>query len=196
MFIKTINSFNKVFLSVKNLLLICDIDDTILTYDKNLNHFYEELKLEYPDQNEDYYLRESYNRYLIYINKNKPFHTDYNGFIDMNNKIKELNGKIIFLTARNKRSEIVTRKHFEDIGLNYNDYEIHYTDNRIPKGDYIKYYLINYVNYVNDIIFIDDMTYNIDSVLKIFPRINCYKFVPNHYSLNLVNQFNQLTLDK
>lgn len=41
------------------------------------------------------------NKYKYIIN---PTHTDYNGFMNLLNKIKKSNSKLLFLTARNKEN--------------------------------------------------------------------------------------------
>jgi hypothetical protein len=73
------------------------------------------------------------------------------------------NSEICFLTARenNRKTKQFTKMDFEELGLNYDDFEIHYCG-CIPKGVYIKNN-IDYKSY-NDIIFIDDLDKNIDNV--------------------------------
>jgi hypothetical protein len=95
--------------------------------------------------------------------------------MNMVKKIKECNGKLLFLTARNKSNHNKTKQNLTQIGITYNDNDIHYTNNTISKGEYIK----NNIN-VNDwdeIIFIDDYSTYIKSVSDLFPQIICYNFV-------------------
>lgn len=174
---KIINNFNDIEIELKT-LIICDIDDTILKYNKDLNYFInlnnqtidniELSKLKAQDDYEFYQIDKYYDDIS---------HTDLEGFYNMIEKINKVNGNIVFLTARHKTSDIFTRKQLDIININYNEFEIHYTGNLIPKGEYINKY-IN-LRYYDKIIFIDDQNYNLYSVNEINPDIKCYKFEIN-----------------
>lgn len=171
---KTINTFNDIILSSENPLVLCDIDSTILYYDKDYYYFYDQLKKDFPYMDEKSLKEDAEYMHNMYIQFFNPKHTDFEGFKNMEQKIKELNGKIEFITARCKIGEKFTSKNFKDIGLNYDDYTVHYTDNKISKGEYIKKN-IDITKY-NEVIFIDDYLEYIQTVLNIFPTIKCYIF--------------------
>ena len=97
----------------------------------------------------------------------------------MIHKLKTCNGKLLFLTARNNSFHVNTKKQLLDIGILCNDNDIHYTNNNINKGEYIKKYID--LDIWNEIIFIDDYLSFIKSVNDIFPQIICYNFfLPNN----------------
>jgi predicted enzyme involved in methoxymalonyl-ACP biosynthesis len=126
-------------------LVICDIDETILVQDE----FF-------------------FGPRIMHSVK----WTDYFGFRQMLNRIRQ-NGKLIFLTARPRLSEPLTRQDFKDLGLNYNQFEVHYTDYG-SKGEYITQH-INTVQY-DRVIFIDDLATNIETVKQAVPGVVCFLF--------------------
>lgn len=67
--------------------------------------------------------------FLGYINK----HTIFDEFNLLEKRVNERNGKIIFLIARNERSNISTKLDF----INYDNYKVYYTNNLMPKGELI-----------------------------------------------------------
>jgi hypothetical protein len=90
-------------------------------------------------------------------------------------KIQQLGGKLMFLTARNIISHEKTINDFKKSGLeNPENFDIHYTNNQITKGEYIKQH--NLIDGYKCISFIDDYPEYISSVLNIYPQINCYLF--------------------
>jgi hypothetical protein len=101
--------------------------------------------------------------------------TDKEGFSLMLEKVKELGGKLIFLTDRRYLAHLKTINDLIKAGLeNPQQFEIHYTGNEITKGDYIqKRNLLNGYNYH---IFIDDYPHFLESALRIYPDMNCYLF--------------------
>lgn len=181
----TINSFDKIQLTNPKSLVICDIDETLLYWNKKSKDFYHIVRDDYNILNkntnsltEEQLEKEAEEFLQMYKSIFQPKMTDTDGFNNLLNKINSFTGsKIIFLTARTcdkVTNNKFTRKHFETIGLVYDDYEIHYTNNLISKGEYIKSY-INLTEY-NDIFFIDDYESYIKTVKDIFPTIKCYKF--------------------
>lgn len=163
---QTINSFNQIELTKPKSLDICDIDDTLLYWNKKKKDFYDLVKVNHNKVNcnnsnsltYEEIEKEAIDLLLNYKCKFLPNMTDSKGFVDLSNKINSLPGsKIIFLTARKNdkaTNNIITRKHFEVNGLVYDNYKIHYTDNMMSKGEYIKKY-IDLSNY-DEIFFIDD----------------------------------------
>lgn len=180
----TINSFNQIELGNKKSLVICDIDETLLYWNKKLKDFYHMVIDDYNMINNDCNLtddeieKEALEFLKMYKFIFPPIMTDNEGFNNLLNNINSMScSKIIFLTARTNdpaTNNKYTRKHFEANGLEYNNFDIHYTNNLISKGEYIKAH-IDLTNY-DEIIFIDDYEDYIKSVKDIFPGIICYKF--------------------
>jgi len=174
---KIINSFKQINFEQNKPLVICDIDYTILKCSIKLERFYKLVKEEY----ESIKLEENdINRLVIewrdtaydygYITQ-----TDSEGFNELINIIESLGGKIIFLTARGINYHKETIEQLNYVGINKpEEYEIHYTNSKISKGLYIKQ--SNLINGYKDIYFIDDKSYNISSVLDLYPQIKCYLF--------------------
>jgi len=87
--IKKINSFNLIDVK-ENSLVLCDIDDTVLRFDLNLDDFYSSTE-KYLKEINDYLDDEdtkiiASNEYNDYRDKNTPFHTDKNGFDNFEKK--------------------------------------------------------------------------------------------------------------
>lgn len=170
-----INNFNDIEIN-SNSLIICDIDETVLTYRKNLRYFIELNKQISPNPSIYYFKAlEDYEFYKINEYYDDIIHTDLEGFYNMIDKINQLNGNIIFLTARHHSSNDYTRKQLSSINIHHHNYSIYYTGNTITKGDYIKLYLD--IDGYDEIIFIDDLDFNLNSVYETNPKIKCYKFV-------------------
>jgi hypothetical protein len=169
---KSINNFNDIEITKNKTLIICDIDNTLLYHDVKIEKFINMFKGDNFDENE---IIELANEMMnLHFRIFPPTHTDAEGFKNLIDKTNKLNGKIIFLTARSELSKDFTKKQFQQIGLNYYDYDVHYTDNKIMKGDYIKSNIDT--SLWDDIIFIDDHTFNLVSVSYRFPESKCYKF--------------------
>lgn len=118
-----------------------------------------------------------------------PVMTDADGFHNLLNRIEKSNSEIMFLTARakNEKNEKFTKKNFTDIGLDYDEYSIYYTNNNfISKGEYIKKNIIIKENNdkYREIIFIDDYESYIKTVNDILPNVICYKFEANYQKLS------------
>jgi hypothetical protein len=192
-----INTFRAVTLTKWKPLVLCDIDDTVIGYDKDVEHFYNQLKM-YIEQKKssqsgpahifssvlndtgilnmtDEEIRNTAHKMFDdYRQSHKPKHCDYDGFVELLKRVYELGGELQFLTARNKQSTAYTRLQFKHIGLKYDDYRVNYTGNVISKGDYITRYFN--LNHFGEVVFIDDLDSFIDSVVVLCPSIKCYKF--------------------
>jgi len=171
---ETISSFDGIKLTNKTLVL-CDIDDTIMHYpqcDEKCKEIVKDLKA--MGLNGEDLMKELIEIRQIYKRINPPSHTDYDGFVSMSNKVSELNGKLLFITARDKLSESWTEKQLKQIGIDPLKYDIHYVGTQISKGEYIKLY-IDLTDW-DSVIFIDDYESYIKSVLDVHPEIKCYKF--------------------
>jgi hypothetical protein len=193
-----INTFRSVSITKQKPLVLCDIDDTVIGYDKDEEYFYKRLKMYInnkkqsqsgPTNSFSNILNNSAgmfsmtdeeikatarNMYDDYRQFNKPKHCDYDGFVDLLRRVSELGGELQFLTARHKQTTAYTRLQFDQIGLKYDDYRVHYTGNIISKGDYITRYFN--LNHFGEVVFIDDLDSYIKSVVILCPSIQCYKF--------------------
>lgn len=177
-----IKSFNDIKLNDPNTLVICDIDDTLLYWSKKKDDYYNMIAQDFPKLSSEEIEKEAIYFLNVYKAIYQPKITDPNGFNNLSEKINSLpNSKIMFLTARTadlKNDNKFTRKNFEANGLKYDHYVIHYTNNMISKGDYIKKNIK--LDGYNEIIFIDDCELYIKSVKDILPHVNCYKFEINY----------------
>lgn len=172
----TITSFDEIELkNDKKYLILCDIDSTILHFPE-CDKFCEE-SIRFQRLNDEEYKMELKYRKVLYKRMMAPTATDYDGLINMLTKISKTNGKFLFLTSRNfERDDILTKKHLKQIGLQPDDFVIHYSGGtQMNKGEYIKKY-INLSDWDN-VIFIDDYDKYIKEVKDIHPQIICYKFI-------------------
>lgn len=90
--------------------------------------------------------------------------TDLDGFIQL---FKHVKGNIIFLTGHPSKQEIKDR--FKTLKLNYHDFTIFYCN--IPKGLFLKKF-----RYPPRTVFIDNSRFQIKSVRKYCPDIQCIHF--------------------
>lgn len=189
---KTISSFNDVEIKDTNTLVICDIDETLLTWNKKSSDFYhvviDDFSLCNAKPTEEEIHKEALIWLGMYCEMFAPIMTDANGFHNLLCRIEKSNSEIMFLTARpkNSNSNNFTRKNFIDIGLDYDKYSIHYTNNNsISKGEYIKKNINTSSDKYKQIIFIDDYESYIKTVNDILPNIVCYKFEADYEKLSL-----------
>jgi hypothetical protein len=168
--IPIISKFDSIVFDNDRPLVICDIDETLL------------YLCEFGPYNNS--------KYPLFYNKNRSLlsgsnytmdplsrtilPTDIEGFRRLEDRVRNLGGKLIFLTARSSNGYSYVVKDFEKIGLDASKYEIHFTGNTVHKGVYIQK-RINLSGY-NDIYFIDDMTENVLSVITCIPRAYVYLF--------------------
>lgn len=162
-------------------LVICDIDFTFLRSKTNDDFYYQLIKDNlFMNQEMEYYI-------LSFLHKDIQesyiCQTDCIGFQLMLQIIHLLNGRFIFLTSRNKNTHAKTLNDLSKVGLvNPVQFEIHYTNNNIQKGDYIKDKIIKQNkqnkqnNNYNHFIFIDDCIETIHYASHIMPQLCCYIF--------------------
>jgi hypothetical protein len=175
---KEINSFDQVSIDFADTLVICDIDDTLLyfpelTYEK-YNEILEYNKSIYTDY--EFALSNSNDYWNKLFLEGTPSHTDMDGFARLLVRLHLSNGGLCFLTARPGHSTNVefTKTNFNKINLNYDAFRVYYSWIK-PKGEYIRDH-IDISGYSN-IIFIDDMDYNLSNVnLHFGSKIKNYKF--------------------
>ncbi len=172
-----INTFKTItFPEGKKPLVICDIDHTFIRPKFDYNFYYNLMQPECRDINE---LNQLVNNMLHNsINIGLVRQTDKEGFAQMLEKVNQLGGKLIFLTARSSLAHLKTINDLVKAGLEHPEkFDIHYTSNAITKGDYIKEF--NLLNGYDHHIFIDDYPNFLESALRIYPDMNCYLFKYN-----------------
>lgn len=184
----TISNFDNVKITKSNTLIICDIDETLLTWNKKLNDYHHVVKnyfnlLDNFNPTLEEIKKESQCLLNIHCTIYKPTMTDRKGFNNLLIRIEQTKSEIIFLTARsyNVFNKRFTRQNFKDIGLDQDKYYIHWSGNCISKGKYIKEYVP--INKYNDVIFIDDRESFIKTVSDILPNITCYKFEADYQNI-------------
>jgi hypothetical protein len=192
--ITIINTFNHVKFDVESKpLVICDIDHTFMRCSYDLEHFRQILDCDYKPFSNNYLEfnykppddKEAFNLMNNAYNLGFVKQTDEEGFNQMLKTIDQLNGKLIFLTARGILSHEKTIRELKRAGLqNPENYDIHYTNSEISKGEYIK--KTNLTDGYQHISFIDDYPNFIESVYNIFPYINCYLFRYDHTSSDAI----------
>lgn len=170
-----IHTFDDVSISHEGTLVICDIDDTLLRYERNLNYFYKNLKHSFPELTEDEVSHHATLLYATYVKNRKPTPTDYDGFIRLMKKILDTKSKLIFLTSRNECSIEYTKQEFKNIGICYSYFNVYYTNNTISKGEFIRDKID--LDGVDKLIFIDDQINNLKSIKQYYPECQCYKFL-------------------
>lgn len=170
----SIHTFDEVCITSGSLILI-DIDDTTLYYEKNLDHFYALNKQMYPTIHYEDCLMFACNDYSRYTSYHNPSHTDLAGFNRLVERANKSKSVVMFLTARHCNGEPTTKKEFASIGIDYDSFKVHYTNNAMSKGEYICKY-IDCAKF-KEVVFIDNDEKYIQSVKKCCPQVVCYKFV-------------------
>lgn len=179
-----ITSFSEITVLPVKTLILMDIDDTILRYNKPFSHFYEksrEILEEIHKENQgDILVQEIqkdaydlYNYYKMYDYKDIQ-HTDKEGFDELLSKLTSESG-MCYLTARTSSTESISRLQLEHLGINDVERDIYFTDNKMTKGQFIEQYMD--LSEFTDIICIDDNPMQLWSIYARFPNIRCYKFV-------------------
>lgn len=169
-----IHNFDQVE-KASNSLYVIDIDDTLLHY-YNLNKKWlsKEGDILMNKYNKTEALRKLYNKWEKELHKVIPIATDYYGINNLIQFCSLNNSDIIFLTARNKRVEEITRYHVSQII--HQNFPIYFAGGR-SKGKILKNILnkYNYTKY-NHIYFIDDLEENCESVENELPNIKTYLY--------------------
>jgi hypothetical protein len=180
---RVIKTFNDVNLDdASKPLVICDIDHTFIRCSHGLDHFrkiinYHANKLPNPSTTNIDLDKEAVDLMNIAYNIGFVKQTDPDGFNNMLQKIEQLGGKLIFLTARGVISHQKTVDDIMRAGFEHPEkFDIHYTNNEMTKGEYLK--KTNLTDGYEHISFIDDYPSFIASVHHHFPNIRCYLF---HY---------------
>lgn len=169
-----INTFKSIHLPEnKKPIVICDIDKTFIRPKRDYIDIYNQMKPDYSDPRE---LDQIVNDMLhMSLSVGMVKQTDSEGFQKMLERINQLGGKFIFLTARGSMAHEKTIKDLVTAGLeNPEEFEIHYTGNEMTKGFYIL--KNNLLKEYNHHVFIDDYPHFLESALQIYPDMNCYLF--------------------
>lgn len=176
-----IKSFNEVKLDENyKPLVICDIDHTFIRCSHGLDHFRKILNddvdsLPNIDTTSLDLDKEAVDLMNAAYNIGFVKQTDPDGFNNMLQKIEQLGGKLIFLTARGVGSHQKTVNDLKRAGFEHpENFDIHYTNSEMTKGEYLK--KTNLTHGYEHISFIDDYPSFIASVNHFFPNIHCYLF--------------------
>lgn len=185
----SVSTFNDIII-VKNSLVICDIDETLLYYEGIDKKWWSETFYRYYQIHKDYDKADQlclaeWTSHITSADK-YPFFTDRAGYANMIAKINETNSQIVFLTARCEYLRDMTLKHLHH--LNIDNPILHFTGGQC-KGKYILENILN-VNVranvranvnsdLRNIIFIDDRLQNIVDVKNKLINFNltCYLFI-------------------
>lgn len=170
-----IRSFREVVITPQRTLILCDIDDTLLKWDRTLESCIVEAISLFPNESEDFQRRFGYNIWVTYREIAPPIWTDERGFVDMLGRLSPCS-RLAFLTARaGGECAEWTRRDFASLGLTYDPSGVFYTGNTMTKGEYIENHIP--LEGFEHVIFIDDLQENIDSVSANFPQIQCYRWL-------------------
>jgi hypothetical protein len=174
MAVTTINSFKQIPIQ-RNTLVLCDIDDTVIVFEKLGKKWWRERFEDYYERNGDYEFSEKavLKEWIHQIHKQQPVHVDEDGFTDFVERIDATGSTLAFVTARSSDLFCLTLHHLKQVGITPKT-DIHYTNNT-PKGDYIAN-VLDFDDFEH-VIFIDDMEHNIASVQKVFgDKVDMYLF--------------------
>jgi hypothetical protein len=169
-----ISSFKDIHLD-RNTLVLCDIDDTVILFEKLGKKWWRERFDDYYERNGDFEFSEQalLKEWIHQIHKQNPVHVDEAGFTDFMERIDATGSTIVFVTARTSDLYCLTLHHLKQVGITPKT-DIHYTSNT-PKGEYIAN-VLDFDDF-DHVVFIDDMEHNVNSVERVFgDKIVCYLF--------------------
>jgi hypothetical protein len=170
----TVTTFKEIPIQ-RNTLVLCDIDDTVIVFEKLGKKWWRERFDYYYERNGDYEFSEKavLKEWIHQIHNEKPVHVDEEGFTDLMERIDESGSTLVFVTARTQDLFGLTLHHLKQAGINPKT-GIHYTNNT-PKGDYIAN-VLDFDDF-DHVIFIDDMEHNVNSVEHVFgDKVERYLF--------------------
>jgi hypothetical protein len=170
----TVKSFKDIPVE-RNTLVLCDIDDTVIVFEKLGKKWWRERFVDYYERNGDYEFSETalLKEWIHQIHKEKPVHVDKEGFEDFVERINSTGSILVFITARTSDLYCLTLHHLKQVGITPKT-DVHYTNNT-PKGDYIAN-VIDFDDF-DHIVFIDDMEHNVNSVKRVFgEKVDTYLF--------------------
>lgn len=165
-----ITTFFNVTLKEKSLVMI-DIDDTILKYEHLNKTWWKNTFDKHYNETADYDESDklTLNMWKSLIHNAEPQYVDKSGIFDLFERAKQLNCKIIFLTARCETLKIITIEHLNKLGI-YID-EIYFTPN-IEKGIVLKKLKNEMYDEYLHTISIDDHIPNLESIHNNFETMS------------------------
>lgn len=170
----TVKSFKDIPVE-RNTLVLCDIDDTVIVFEKLGKKWWRERFDDYYERNGDYEFSEKavLKEWIHQIHKEKPVHVDKEGFDDFVERINSTGSTLVFVTARTADLYCLTLHHLKQVGITPKT-DVHYT-NDTTKGEYIAN-VIDFDDF-DHIVFIDDMEHNVNSVKRVFrEKVATYLF--------------------
>lgn len=174
---QTISSFMEILDFIgENTLTVLDIDETVLEYAGVNDNYWNTLFSSHYHIFKDYDVaeQETLKEWNKLIKRTVPKHTDKEGLEMLFKRNGEVSRhKIIFLTARKHEMRGTTELQFKKLGIP--DSMMFFDGD--DKGKRLEE-IVKLIPGVNDIIFVDDLEYNIDDVNRSFGNIvKCFKFL-------------------
>jgi hypothetical protein len=174
----TIKNYDEIQMN-ENSLIIMDIDNTIIKFEKLHKNWWKENEPNLLDILEEW---------LKIIKEEQPIMLDEIEFINLLNKINQTKSELIFVTAREENLSELTYNQLTNCGLSIEREQIYYS---YPKGKKIleicqtknQNQNKNKQNNQN-IIFVDDQLYNIEDVQKYLIDYNVTYYLIEHKNLH------------
>lgn len=160
---------------VSNALYILDIDETVIYYESSMfTEYKEEIELFERTMSRDCAFENANQKWesLVHINEAKPI--DEKGL----NALKEFSDAnksiIVFLTARFENIRDVTLSQLKRLFPWVENHMLHMASGS-PKGEKMEKMFLTHHHLIRDnIVFVDDKQYNIDSVIQKFPHVKSF----------------------
>jgi hypothetical protein len=159
----------------RNTLVLCDIDDTVIVFEKLGKKWWRERFDDYYERTGDFEWSEKavLKEWVYTIRTMEPVHVDEHGFCSFVERIEQTGSTLVFVTARGEDISDLTTIHLNSAGI-YPKTDVHHTNNT-PKGEYIAN-VIDFDDFEH-VVFIDDMEHNIQSVQSTFgDKVELYLF--------------------
>lgn len=159
---RKVSSFTEILplITRSNTIVVCDIDDTVIVPVLRTSLF------------------QGLGRMSLY--DVQP--TDKHGFGLLYDCLHRemINGKLVFLTARDQEDDRQTRDDLTILGLPrpVHELDIYYTNNVWLKGEFMVRYMRHIIG-DKPVIFIDDRIDQLSSVLKWYPYATCIQYIHN-----------------
>uniref|UniRef100_A0A6C0BTM0 FCP1 homology domain-containing protein n=1 Tax=viral metagenome TaxID=1070528 RepID=A0A6C0BTM0_9ZZZZ len=170
----SVKSFKEIPIQ-RNTLVLCDIDDTVIVFEKLGKKWWRERFDDYYERTRNYDIsdQEVLKEWVHQIQKGEPVHVDEAGFTDFMERINATGSILVFVTARSSDLADLTISHLKQVGITPKT-AIHYTNNE-SKGDYIAN-VLDFDDFEH-VVFIDDMEHNVNSVERVFgDKVTTYLF--------------------
>ncbi len=173
--IVTVQSFTQINIS-DNYLVVLDLDETIIKYEGICKQWWKDKFEHYYKIHKDYDLVDSLSSrdWKEHMKITLPSHTDKNGFYDLIERSKNMNCKIIIVTARDEGIKDITYKHLKY--LNVTNIDVYFVSGG-NKAKLIDKVINDNSEKYDNIVFVDDMDFNLKDVKEHFgDKVLCYKF--------------------